>query len=170
MLRERLNRLIEPAVESLGYELVLLEFSPGLQTGTLRLYIDAPKGVALEDCEKVSREIAALLDVEDPIQKAYRLEVSSPGLDRPLVKLKHFRRFIGEKVRMQLLVPVQKRKKLVGVLRDANAEALVVEVDGESFRVPMADLERARLVPDYAKEFSKKGSSDQEDDGDSTHE
>lgn len=170
MLRERLNRLIEPAVESLGYELVLLEFSPGLQTGTLRLYIDTPEGVALEDCEKVSREIAALLDVEDPIQKAYRLEVSSPGLDRPLVKLEHFQRFLGEKVRLQLLAPVQKRKKLIGVLRGASAETLVIEVDGESFQVPMADLERARLVPDFAKEFSKKGSSAQEDDGDSTNE
>ncbi|ROH91195.1 ribosome maturation factor RimP [Stagnimonas aquatica] len=169
-MRERLSHLIEPAVESLGYELVLLEFSPGLQTGTLRLYIDAPKGVALEDCEKVSREVAALLDVEDPIQKAYRLEVSSPGLDRPLVKLAHFQRFLGEKVRLQLLAPVQKRKKLLGVLRGASAETLVIEVDGESLQVPMADLERARLVPDFAKEFSKKGSSEQEDDGDSTNE
>ncbi|MDP3669702.1 MAG: ribosome maturation factor RimP [Telluria sp.] len=170
MLRERLTRLIEPALEALGYELVLLEFSTGLRSGTLRLYIDRPEGIALEDCESVSREIAALLDVEDPIQKAYQLEVSSPGLDRPLVKPEHYQRFLGEKVRLQLLAPVSGRKRLLGTLLSIEAGQVTVEVDGQRFEVALTDIDRARLVPDYAREFSKNKSSDSEDNGDVTHE
>lgn len=170
MLRERLTRLIEPALEALGYELVLLEFSTGLRSGTLRLYIDRPEGIALEDCESVSREIAALLDVEDPIQKAYQLEVSSPGLDRPLVKPEHYQRFLGEKVRLQLLAPVSGRKRLLGTLLSIEAGQVAVEVDGQRFEVALTDIDRARLVPDYAREFSKNKSSDSEDNGDVTHE
>lgn len=170
MLRERLTRLIEPAIEALGYELVLLEFSAGLKTGTLRLYIDGPHGIALEDCESVSREIAALLDVEDPIQKAYQLEVSSPGLDRPLVKPEHFQRFLGEKIRVQLLAPVAGRKRLVGALVSSGGGEITVDVDGQALTVALSDIDRARLVPDYARELSKKRSSDAEDNGDMTHE
>ena len=170
MLRERLTRLIEPALEALGYELVLLEFSTGLRSGTLRLYIDRPEGIALEDCEAVSREIAALLDVEDPIQKAYQLEVSSPGLDRPLVKPEHYQRFLGEKVRLQLLAPVSGRKRLLGTLLSIEAGQVAVEVDGQRFEVALTDIDRARLVPDYAREFSKNKPSDSEGNGDVTHE
>lgn len=170
MLRERLTRLIEPAVEALGYELVLLEFSTGLKTGTLRLYIDHPEGIALEDCESVSREIAALLDVEDPIQSAYQLEVSSPGLDRPLVKPEHFRRFRGEKARLQLLAPVAGRKKLLGTLLGVEAGRVLIQVDGQPFEVAIDDIDRARLVPDYARELSKKKLSTVEGDGDVKHE
>lgn len=170
MLKERLTRLIEPAVEALGYELVLLEFSAGLSSGVLRLYIDHPEGIALEDCESVSREIAALLDVEDPIQKAYQLEVSSPGMDRPLVKPEHFQRFAGEKVRVQLLAPVSGRKKLLGKLLGIEAGLVIVDVDGQRFEVPLNDIDRARLVPDFAREFSKNRSSGSEGNGDVTHE
>lgn len=155
MLRDRLLKLIEPALEALGYELVLLEYSPGLQTGTLRLYIDAVAGVDLEDCERVSREVAALLDVEDPIEKAYQLEVSSPGLDRPLTKPEHFERFAGEKIKFQSLVAVDGRKKFVAVLKGLEDRAIVIEVDGKFLRVPLADVERARLVPDYARELAR---------------
>lgn len=170
MLKERLTRLIEPAVEALGYELVLLEFSSGLQTGTLRLFIDHADGIALEDCESVSREIAALLDVEDPIKTAYRLEVSSPGLDRPLVKPEHFRRFLGEKVKLQLLAPVSGRKRLHGTLLAFESNLLSVDVDGQRFDVVLSDIDRARLVPDYAKELSKNRPSDLEGKGDMKHE
>ena len=155
MLRDRLLALIEPALETLGYELVLLEYSPGIKTASLRLFIDGSAGVALGDCEKVSREIAALLDVEDPIEKAYQLEVSSPGLDRPLTKVEHYQRFTGEKARVQTLVPINGRKKFVGVILGIEQRTLLLKQDAETVRIPLADIEKARLVPDYAKELRK---------------
>jgi len=147
LLRERLNRLIEPAVESLGYELVLLEFSPGLQTGTLRLYIDTPEGVALEDCEKVSREIAALLDVEDPIQKAYRLEVSSPGLDRKLKSAVDFERFAGFEADLRLRETLNGRRRFVGVLSQGQNGKFALDYEGGRLEFTADEVERARLVP-----------------------
>jgi len=161
VLRDRLVALIEPALDSLGYELVLLEYSPGIKTASLRLFIDSldqDKGVDLGDCEKVSREIAALLDVEDPIEKAYQLEVSSPGLDRPLTKLEHYERFRGEKARVQTLVPINGRKKFVGPILALEQRALLLKQDAEIVRIPLADIEKARLVPDYAKELRKHNS------------
>ena len=155
LLREKLNQIIEPALNGLGYELVLLEYSPGIKTGSLRIFIDTPNGVGMEDCEKVSREVAALLDVEDPIAKAYQLEVSSPGMDRPLTKTEHYLRFVGEKVKIQTLVPIGKRRKFPGTIVTANAHEVTVNVDGQAFHIPLADIERARLVPDYTKEFAK---------------
>lgn len=162
MLRERLIKLIEPAIAALGYELVLLEFSPGLKTASLRLFIDFldatqnPRDVGLDDCERVSREIAALLDVEDPITKAYQLEVSSPGLDRELTKPAHYLRFIGENLRVHTLVPIGKTRKFKGAIRGLEGQVLLLAVDAETLRIPLADIERARLIPDYAKELSKK--------------
>lgn len=155
MLRDRLFALIEPALDALGYELVLLEYSPGIKTATLRLFIDALAGVDLGDCEKVSREVAALLDVEDPIEKAYQLEVSSPGLDRPLTKSEHYERFKGEKARIQTLVPINGRKKFMGQILGLEQRVVLLKQDAETVRIPMADIERARLVPDYAKELRK---------------
>lgn len=160
MLRDRLVALIEPALQTLGYELVLLEYSPGIKTASLRLFIDAEGGVHLGDCEKVSREIAALLDVEDPIEKAYQLEVSSPGLDRPLTKPEHYERFKGEKIRVQTLVPINGRKKFVGPIIGLEQRALLLKQDAETVRIPLADIEKARLVPDYAKELRKNASLD----------
>ncbi len=155
MLRDRLLALIEPALAALGYELVLLEYVPGIKTATLRLFIDADAGVGLSDCETVSREIAALMDVEDPIQKPYQLEVSSPGLDRPLTKPEHYERFKGEKARVQTLVPINGRKKFIGPILGLEQRTVLLKQDAETVRIPLADIERARLVPDYAKELRK---------------
>src|SRR5690606_14779876 len=94
--------LLEPVVEDLGYELVLVELV-GSGQRTLRLYIDAPGGVNLDDCESVSRQVSAVLDVDDPIAGAYTLEVSSPGIERPLVREDHFRSHVGERVRIRLM-------------------------------------------------------------------
>jgi len=160
VLRDRLVALIEPALLALGYELVLLEYSPGIKTASLRLFIDAESGVDLGDCEKVSREVAALLDVEDPIEKAYQLEVSSPGLDRPLTKPEHYLRFTGEKIRVQTLVPINGRKKFVGPVIGLEQRTLLLKQDAETVRIPLADIEKARLVPDYAKELRKSASLD----------
>jgi ribosome maturation factor RimP len=151
MLAERLNALLEPVVNALGYELVLLEFSPHKGSASLRLYIDAAAGITLHDCEKVSREVAAELDVENPIQQSYRLEVSSPGLDRPLVKPEHFVRFRGEQVKIQTLVPVGGRRRFQGVLSGASGREVSLVTDAGEVTLPLADIERARLVPIFDK-------------------
>ncbi|MBX6420232.1 MAG: ribosome maturation factor RimP [Sinobacteraceae bacterium] len=152
-LSERLTQLLEPVVNALGYELVLLEFSPHRGHANLRLYIDrlsGGDGIGLDDCEKVSREVAAALDVADPIPHSYRLEVSSPGLDRPLVKPVHFRRFRGAQVRVQTLAPLAGRRRFLGELVDADDTTVTLRTAEGSLRLPFADIERARLVPDYA--------------------
>ncbi len=142
----RLRTMLEPPVESLGYELLHLEFA-GQGGGILRLYIDAPGGIELDDCEAVSRQVSLVLDVEDPVKNAYTLEVSSPGLDRPLVKPAHFQRFVGEKVRIVMHVHVLGRRRFTGTLVEADETAAVVEVDGESYSLPYDGMESARIEP-----------------------
>jgi ribosome maturation factor RimP len=147
MTKEELTALIEPAIERLGYELSDLELKVGGQEGMMRIFIDKPEGIDLEDCENVSRQIGAMLDVEDPLPGDYALEVSSPGLDRKLTKSAHFQRFMGEDVRIKLRFPLQGRRNFRGTLRSADEENIEVEVDGESHSLPMATIESARLVP-----------------------
>lgn len=154
-LQDRLVEQLEPLVENLGYELVLLEYNAHRGSGLLRLFIDAAGGVTLGDCEKVSREVEGLLDVEDPIPQNYRLEVSSPGLDRPLVKPAHFERFAGAQVRVQLLAPQDGRRKFRGVLRGMRGGGVVLETqDAGTVELALDNIERARLVPDYEQELS----------------
>ncbi|GJL83705.1 MAG: ribosome maturation factor RimP [marine bacterium B5-7] len=143
-----LRRLIEPLVEDLGYELLLVEMA-GAGHKTLRLYIDAPGGVMLDDCESVSRAVSAMLDVDDPITGQYDLEVSSPGLERPLVREDHFRRHIGERVRVRLARQVLGRKRFTGILTEVIDNGIVVDVDGEAYALPFDDMESARLAPEY---------------------
>lgn len=151
-MQERLQDLLEPVLESLGYELVLLEYVPSPKNALLRLYIDVAAGITLEDCERVSKEVAATLDVEDPIRSAYRLEVSSPGLDRPLAKPAHFQRFTGEVARVQLLAPLNGRRRFVGKIQGADAVAVKLETEEGLVELPLSEIERARLVPDYDQE------------------
>ncbi|MDM4771159.1 ribosome maturation factor RimP [Solimonas sp. SE-A11] len=152
MLRERLVQMLEPVVESMGYELVLLEYSPNSHNALLRLFIDSANGIGLEDCEKVSREVAAQLDVEDPISTQYSLEVSSPGLDRPLVKPAHFERFMNEQARIQLLAPKSGRRRFIGWIRAASDKSVTLETDQGRVDIEYSEMERARLVPDYDRE------------------
>ena len=147
MTGEEMMQLLEPAVEGLGYELSDLEVKLGGKAGIIRLFIDKPDGVGLEDCEAVSRQISALLDVEDPVPGHYVLEVSSPGLDRRLTKLEHFQRFIGENIRVKMRFPVAGRRNFRGALRAVDEENIEVEVDGESHQLPIATIQSARLVP-----------------------
>jgi ribosome maturation factor RimP len=149
-LQERLQSMLEPLVEAMGYELVLLEFSSHRGSALVRLFIDAVGGVTLGDCERVSREVEGVLDVEDPIPQNYRLEVSSPGLDRPLVKPAHFERFAGSVARVQLLAPRNGRRKFQGVLRGLRNEQVVLDTpDAGTVEVALGEIERARLVPEY---------------------
>ena len=146
MTGDELAKLLEPAVERLGYELVDLEVRLG-GNGLVRLYIDKPEGIDLEDCETVSRAVSALLDVEDPVPGNYNLEVSSPGLDRKLTKAEHFQRFTGETVKVQMRFPIAGRRRFRGTLVSSDDENIVVEVDGESHSLPLKTIDTARLVP-----------------------
>ena len=152
MMQERLQQILEPVIEDLGYELVLLEYNPSPKNAMLRLFIDSANGIGLEDCERVSKEVAGVLDVEDPIRSAYRLEVSSPGLDRPLAKPEHFTRFAGHQARVQLVAPLNGRRRFVGTIVSANAETLQLETADGPATIPMSEIERVRLVPDYDQE------------------
>lgn len=144
---EALGRLIEPVVTGLGYELVGLEHLRGRGAGLVRIFIDAPEGITLDDCERVSRQVSAMLDVEDPIIGAYTLEVSSPGVDRPLFTPEHYARHVGQRVRVMLRRLVDGRRKLTGTLCEVDAAGVVVEDGGERHRVEFDDIERAKLMP-----------------------
>ena len=148
MTGDELGVLLEPTVERLGYELADLEVRLSGKGGLVRLFIDKPEGIGLEDCEKVSRAVSALLDVEDPVPGNYRLEVSSPGLDRKLRKVEHFQRFIDDTVNIKLRFPLEGRRRFRGKLLSADDENIVVEVDGESYSIALTTIDTARLVPD----------------------
>lgn len=146
-VEERVETIITHAVEALGYELVGIEFQQEQGGHVLRVYIDNPRGISVDDCAHVSYQVSGVLDVEDPIPEAYRLEISSPGLDRPLFKLADYERFAGERVQLRLTELWQGRRKLTGELRGVMGEEVVIEVDGSELRVPAALIRRARLVP-----------------------
>ncbi len=146
-MKVELANLIEPTIEQLGYELSDLELKLGGRDGIVRVFIDKPDGVDLSDCEMVSRQLSALLDVEDSLPGRYTLEVSSPGLDRKLTKPAHFQRFTGAAVRVKLRFPVSGRRNFRGTLRAADDEKIEIEVDGEPHSLKIATIESARLIP-----------------------
>lgn len=147
-----LQALIEPTITGMGYELVALE---RVGRGLLRLYIDKPGGIDLEDCSRVSHQLTRLLTVENV---AYdRLEVSSPGLDRPLVKAADFVRFAGERAALRLRMPLEGRRKFVGVLLGLEQGRVRLQSDAGVIDLPMADIESARLAPDFGmKEVARR--------------
>jgi len=145
--RDELLAMLEPIVERLGYEVSDLDVKLGGKHGVLRVFIDKPEGIGLDDCEKVSRAISALLDVEDPLPGHYDLEVSSPGLDRKLTKPAHFQRFAGETVKVQMRFPIEGRRRFRGTLVSSDDENIAVEVDGVAHTLPVATIDTARLVP-----------------------
>lgn len=147
MLRDQLAELLAPVVADKGCELWEVEYRPGAGGGLLRLYLDAPEGITLEDCERVSRAVSALLDEAGPIAGEYTLEVSSPGLDRPLRTREHFLRFIGETVRVELSHPVAGRKRFLGPLLAVGEQTLTVQVEDAARELPIDEIHRARLVP-----------------------
>lgn len=154
----KLTDLIQPVVEDLGYEFVGLEHSSNPKNPALVLYIDQPSGIAVEDCEKVSREVASLLDVEDPIPGNYVLEVSSPGLDRPLFSLAQFEQFAGSVAQITLFAPVSGRRKFKGPILGVADERVRINQDGVEVELEFGNIAKARLVPDYAKIFAESDS------------
>lgn len=149
MLRDQLVELLQPVVVGLGYELWELEYAPRAG-GLLRLYIDSAQGIALEDCERVSRAVSEAMDAADPIPQAYTLEVSSPGLDRVLRTPEHFARFNGEPVKVETKAPINGRKRFAGKLTavDAAQGEIALEVDGSTLRLPIDAIHKARVAPD----------------------
>lgn len=137
--------LTEPVLAGLGYELVELEYVPGRNQAMLRIYIDRPEGIGLEDCERASHEISALLDATDPVPTAYALEVSSPGFDRVLRTRAHFERFVGSRVHVELVAPRAGRRRYTGSLLGVDDGGIHLEVDRERVDVPFAEIGRARL-------------------------
>lgn len=143
----KLNDLIKPAIEKMGYELTDIEVKTQGREQLISIFIDNLTGINIEDCEIVSRQISLLLDVENPISGKYTLEVSSPGLDRKLTKLNHFKRFIGNELRIKLLRSMDGRRNFRGKLLAANKESIKVQVDDQLYKLPIDMIETARLVP-----------------------
>lgn len=141
------ERLIAPAVEAMGYDIVRVLLSGG---DRLRLQIMAERrsdgGMGVGDCAEVSRAVAAILDVEDPIDSAYALEVSSPGIDRPLTRLADFDRFAGFEIRVEMAVPIDGRRRFTGRLSGTRDRDIVVACEDGEVSLPFADMQKAKLV------------------------
>lgn len=157
----QISDLLAPTVASLGLELLGVEYLPSPGGAIVRLYIDipeaetsregeAPRSVGIDECEAVSREVSAQLDVEDPISGNYTLEVSSPGIDRPLFTAAHFRRFLGASAKVVLRLPQDGRRRLQARISGIEDDAVVFDLDGAAFTVAIDNIEKARLVPDWA--------------------
>jgi len=160
-----ITALLVPTVQSLGLELLGAEYLPAPGGALLRLYIDVPsdvpadnvqgdavqaRTVGIEDCEAVSREVSAQLDVSDPISGHYTLEVSSPGVDRPLFSPVQFARFLGENAKVVLKLPQDGRRRLQGAITRVEGDNIVFDVDGNELPVAFDNIDKARLVPDWA--------------------
>jgi len=139
---------VDPVVEGLGYEHVGSEYLRRHDGSLLRVYIDHADGISVDDCATVSRQLSAVLDVEEPIVDAYTLEVSSPGTDRPIFKISDYQRFIGQDIRLRMQVASPEgRKKFKGLLIEVTDETLLIEVDGLDYQLALDDVDEARLVP-----------------------
>ena len=144
-----LRQILEPVVTVMGYELIGVEFHPHRGSALLRLYIDREGGVDVDDCRRVSHQVSGVLDVEDPIHGHYRLEVSSPGLDRPLFEARDFLRFAGRPIRVQLAMPLNGRRKFTGRLVGLRDDKVVLEHEGQELAFPLTAIEKARLIPEF---------------------
>jgi len=145
-----IETLVRGVVEAMGYELVGVEYLTGQPGGNLlRVYIDQPEGITLDDCSAVSHQLSGVLDVEDPIPGNYNLEISSPGLDRPLFTPEQFRRYLGQQVNVRLEASLPGRRKYKGKLLAIEGNTIEVEVDGEVYALDLDDIRDARLVPQF---------------------
>lgn len=142
-----LVNLLEPAVAAMGCELWGLEHLSRGRRSLLRVYVDRAGGVTLADCERISRQLTGILDVEDPIRGSYDLEVSSPGLDRPLFNLEQFRRFAGHEIRLRLKAKVAGRRQISGRISEVGQDSVSIQSGADQFSIPADMIEKARLVP-----------------------
>ena len=146
---EQLQALLAPVVEALGYQCWGIEFISQGKHSVLRIYIDKEDGVLVDDCAKVSHQASAILDVEDPITSEYTLEVSSPGMERPLFTLEQFASFAGEQVKIRLRSPFEGRRNFQGLLRGVEEQDVVVQVDEHEFLLPIDMIDKANIIPSF---------------------
>ncbi|OEY67896.1 ribosome maturation factor RimP [Marinobacter sp. X15-166B] len=145
---KQLEEILAPIVEGLGYEFWGFEFHSRRQQSMLRVFIDdAERGVGVDDCEKVSRQISAVLDVEDPIQSEYTLEVSSPGMDRPLFRLEQYEAFAGHQVQIRLRMAFDGRRRFRGIIKGIEGADVVIIVDEHEYLLPFDSIDRANIIP-----------------------
>jgi ribosome maturation factor RimP len=156
--------LAEPYVRDAGFDLIEVQFAREQRGAVLRLFIDRPAGsvgdqalIGVDDCERVSRDVSAALDVADNISHTYLLEVSSPGLDRPLRRERDFARFVGESARVRLEAGVEGRRNFSGTIQAAKDGRVEIACDGRSYELPIDDIVRANLIPDWDREFARAG-------------
>ena len=157
---DQLQDLLAPTATALGLELLGIEYLPQPGGSLLRLYIDLPEGkggadaaeraVGIDECEKMSREVSAVLDIEDPISGNYTLEVSSPGIERPLFTAAQFARFVGESAKVGLKLPQDGRRRLQGRIVAVEGDTIRFDIDGTPFEVAHSNIEKARIAPDWA--------------------
>lgn len=143
---QKLTEMLRPAVEETGKELLGVEFISAGNNSVLRLFIDHEDGINVDDCAEVSRQVGAILDVEDPISSEYNLEVSSPGIDKPLFEMAHFQTVVGEIVNIRLSMPLNGRRKFKGTLVTIENDILVVDVDGIEYELVINNIDKANLV------------------------
>ena len=148
-LEQRLTELPDAPVVALGFELWGIEFIRAGKHSTLRVYIDHANGISVDDCAEVSHQVSALLDVEDPITTEYYLEVSSPGMDRPLLKPAHFARYIGDVAAVTLRMAVNNRRKYKGIIKQVEGEMITLTVDGRDEILAFANIQQANLIPNF---------------------
>jgi len=148
-LEQKLTDMLLAPVEALGYELVGIEFVRAGKHSTMRVYIDHPDGISVDDCADVSHQVSAVLDVEDPITTEYNLEVSSPGMERPLFKEQHYLSVVGETISVKLRMPMDNRRNFKGLLQACENGMLTVEVDGQTFQLAVNNIEKGNLVPNF---------------------
>ena len=148
-LEQSLNEMLTAPVEALGFEFVGIEFIRAGKYSTLRVYIDSANGITVDDCADVSHQVSAVLDVEDPISTNYNLEVSSPGMDRPLFKQAHYEAVVGQQVSVKLRIPQDGRRNFKGVLRACENNQITVEIDGQVFNLALNNIEKGNLVPNF---------------------
>lgn len=148
-MEERVQRLLEPTISSLGYELLGVEYLSQGKHSRLRIYIDGPNGIGLEDCTKVSHQASGVLDVEDPIKGQYALEVSSPGLDRPLFKPDHYAAYVGEQVKLRTRLPVNGQRNFTGKITAVEQDVIYIGMEnGEELKIACDEIEQANLIPE----------------------
>ena len=146
---QTLNRKLAAVVESMGYELVGVTFHTHRTNALLRVYIDSTNGITLDDCQRVSHQLSRVLEVEDLTTGRYNLEISSPGLERPLFRAQHFVRFAGSGVRIQFWELLDGRRKPIGRLLGMHGDnVVVIDNEGREWRVPLERIEKAKLVPE----------------------
>jgi len=146
---KQLEELIKPAIDSLGLELWGVEFQSAGKRSTLRIFIDGPEGVTVDDCARVSHQVSGILDVEDPITEQYLLEVSSPGMDRPLYNLAQYQAYVGHILEVKLRVPFEGRRRFKGILNGVEGDEILLVVEDNEYLLPIDYIDRARLVPQF---------------------